>query len=1263
MVAGAAWADVRTAFQSLKVKTRKRPEFNSLNKLSSVLVKLESSLLDPKLVTEISAYLRQELVLLYKVFLSDTVHLSSALFDCIQTQKAAKSDFLIQRSWEHVQKSILSGILDYLEETQSSNTEIHETIADHMFTVLCRYFFPPESSANYEEISIELKTTVYILLSDTVKNHKSLQSKLRDPKLLGGARFGLELARVRAYLHLEALFELFEKLVPDNTDECNLFIDSVFNPALFSRHRELKSIVASLKHQTWDELFPIVAQIFAQMSIKFPQPIAITDATLSDTSPCCPSETIYVDQRGLTYNIDVDDAIDTCHIAYHNIRKIRYSRYSQTSVMTTTFNFELANPPTVGKDVPEPRAVTLTLSVPRHKRDVFLDALKARGLASLFDQTERKISLAASDGPLDFSNQPVEPSQSFPEKTQKILREMTPSDKILVPSSSPLSRKLAPVQGNVDLPEPTRPPGKPPKKGRKIVQSDNELEEESPQRKMIKPLPPQNHTGQPDAKGKVVTSLEREVRQNVDQTTGKIGVYMGVYKISPFMLLSLESSTQSKESSELLSKGTGSKRKATEEDPNRSSKRPRSDLDSTPIKSPLSSKTLHRAKRYGKRERGPASTPTPVENSCEDDLDSIPKPSTIKTIAKPTGRTRNTGSVATLMKAKMGKDNITLTTKSKANARDKPPQKTKTKTKHEPIAVDDAKPTRRSARVAGKPIIEMEGGPQVENVGQAQEDETRNKAVAKAIKGNDGKVTRNSRPKPKTIVNKKRLAEEIEVTEQPVLEISKYTNHYRNEIEIQPPAGPNALKVKKDKKAPWEKIGFAKQREEPAIPSPSKSISKSEPTSGIDLPMQIPLFEDFGHSNIDIEVPLKPGSDESLDTNAQPSPDLRKNEKHIELETIDLTLDSPIEEKRPKVSKLTVNAVPITHDVRASIVRDAQPRKLASGSKPRRTPSLIEISPQGTEQPRRNEFAGSHSPVPFVSVAPSAVTAPLQAQDPFITSTKPRLDQFSVTGKQTSTVLKNPKYDSGFLPHSLKLPKVSPAVALLRRTALDITKNTQVSTPLRHAPEKTTFEPPSNIKRVHQQQHVAFSPLPQLPPHTGSVVVRRWEIDQREHGRAAPKLRDTHKSSKDLVVGTEPHKYRNNKGTALDEKNAEIRDIVEVLNDIQKVLIKKITNRFDGVKKEVRVGRDSILRAAAADIDKMRAESAIHYNALVDLEAEYASFRRYVNRHLEDLCSVDKDVVGRVTDIIQHHDRYGLSKRFPKSLPQVPACFLNLSKQ
>ncbi|KAJ4488189.1 hypothetical protein J3R30DRAFT_3433965 [Lentinula aciculospora] len=411
-MAGVAWPDVRSAFQSLKAKAKRRPDLRpAIIKLSSLLVKLESASFDLKFVTETCANLRQELVLLYRAFLLEMLQLASALFDCIQTRKTAKNLFILH-SWEHVQKLTLSGILDYLEETRSSDQEIYETIAEHMFPVMCRYFFPSESSVNYEEISIELKTTVYIFLSDTAKNH-SLQRKLRDPKLLGGARFGLELARVRAYLHLEALFELLEKLVPENSDERDLFVDSIFNPALFTRHQELKDIITSLKNQPWDEVFPMIVQIFARMSIRYPQPIPITNATFSDTSPC-PSETLYVDQRGLTYNIDVDDAIDTCHIAYHNIVKIRYSRYSQPSISTTTFNFELAVPPTVGKDTPEPQAVTLTISVPRHKRDDFLKALKARGVSCLFDQTERKISLAVSDSLLDFSNQPEDPPRSFP---------------------------------------------------------------------------------------------------------------------------------------------------------------------------------------------------------------------------------------------------------------------------------------------------------------------------------------------------------------------------------------------------------------------------------------------------------------------------------------------------------------------------------------------------------------------------------------------------------------------------------------------------------------------------------------------------------------------------------------------------------------------------------------------------------------------------------------------------------------------------------
>jgi hypothetical protein len=46
----------------------------------------------------------------------------------------------------------------------------------------------------------------------------------------------------------------------------------------------------------------------------------------------------------------------------------------------------------------------------------------------------------------------------------------------------------------------------------------------------------------------------------------------------------------------------------------------------------------------------------------------------------------------------------------------------------------------------------------------------------------------------------------------------------------------------------------------------------------------------------------------------------------------------------------------------------------------------------------------------------------------------------------------------------------------------------------------------------------------------------------------------------------------------------------QILNEIQEVVISKISNRFETVRKEVRLGRDTILRNAAEDIENMRLE-------------------------------------------------------------------------
>ncbi|KAJ3812528.1 hypothetical protein F5876DRAFT_74736 [Lentinula aff. lateritia] len=1231
-MAGVIWADMRSAFQNLKAKIRRRHELKpAISKLSSILVKLESSSLDLPFVADTCVYFRKELMLLYKTFLLETLQFACALFDCIQSQKAIKNKFSILQSWEHVQKSILSGILDYLEETQDSDYEINKSIAEYMFPVLCRHFFPSDPNSNYEEIDFELKTTVYIILSDTVKNHTILQRRLRDPKLLGGARFGLEIARARAYLHLEALFELFEKLLPENLDECSLFVDSVFNPALFSRHRELKEIIASLKNQTWEDLFPKVVQTFAQMSVRFPQPIYILNAKISDDSPC-PSGTLFVDQRGLTYNKDVGDAIDTCHIVYHNIVKIRYSRYSQPLILTTTFDFELAAPPTVGKDVPEPEAVTLTVDVPRHERDGFLKALEARGLASRFDQTERKISLAVSVGPLNLSNQPEDPPRSFPEKSRQILKELTPSDTILVPSSSPILPKNAPTAQtlNVDLQEPTQSPGKPPKKGRKIVQSDDELEDgPSPKRK---PIPIQNRTTeQAVVKSENKLPPHNKSRKKVDHSGSKENDLL----------------TKRNESPNLHSKKSELKRKAPGIDKNtdRALKRARLDPEFNPTSSP---KTTRHAKRYGRKERGRTSSPTLAQDSPDDDLDLIPKPIIAKTTVKAFGGVTRPGIVAAAMKGRTAKKDVTVsTTKLRPSAKVKAPQKTTTRPKHEPVIVEDAKPTRRSARVAGKQsltfVFETHVDQQAESVDEAQNEEKSRKASAKAA------------------------VEKIEAHTVP-----KYTTPWCQEIESHPPLAP---KAKKDKKAPWEMFDSNKQREDDTNFSPANPDSVlgglEEPTSGIDLPVQVLSFEDFDNGYIDLETPLKvPGPDESSDSDDVPSPDLHRGTDPVGPEMIDLTMDSP----SPKTANLFTTP---SHDHQSratnlpttpspSMTEDPEPLKPTSESKPRRI-----HDPRITENPRQkppsrflehdapvSKGTQIHSSAPLVT---PVVLTPLQA---FKAIALPRHTHFSDSELVPSSLPKHTDTDSVSLPHAhlkrgngLALPKIFPTVASLPQIALDTQKDTQHSTPLRFASEKTPLAPPSLKKPVHHQQYVAFPPLPQFPVEM-KILNGRWEAEKHDHVR---KPRDAAKRNVDSVVGFAPQKRRTDGELLRDEKNAEISDIVEILRDIQEVLITKISNRFDSVKKEVRIGRNSILRAAAADIDKMRAESAEHFNAMVDLEAEYASFRRYVVQQLEDLCTIDKDVVGRLAEIVQHHDRHGLSKKFPKALPAIPACFLHLS--
>ncbi|PIL36457.1 hypothetical protein GSI_00146 [Ganoderma sinense ZZ0214-1] len=108
--------------------------------------------------------------------------------------------------------------------------------------------------------------------------------------------------------------------------------------------------------------------------------------------------------------------------------------------------------------------------------------------------------------------------------------------------------------------------------------------------------------------------------------------------------------------------------------------------------------------------------------------------------------------------------------------------------------------------------------------------------------------------------------------------------------------------------------------------------------------------------------------------------------------------------------------------------------------------------------------------------------------------------------------------------------------------------------------------------------------------------------------------------------------------------------IVDVLNKLHQVRIHSISNRFEGVRQEVRAGRDELLRYATADLHTLHAQSVTHFNRLIDLEAEYARVGRNVLHGNEDWVNVNQQVCDTLAAAVEKHDRGMLSKQMPATL-------------
>jgi len=111
-----------------------------------------------------------------------------------------------------------------------------------------------------------------------------------------------------------------------------------------------------------------------------------------------------------------------------------------------------------------------------------------------------------------------------------------------------------------------------------------------------------------------------------------------------------------------------------------------------------------------------------------------------------------------------------------------------------------------------------------------------------------------------------------------------------------------------------------------------------------------------------------------------------------------------------------------------------------------------------------------------------------------------------------------------------------------------------------------------------------------------------------------------------------------------------VQDVVDVLDKIHMAIVDRVTGKIKSVKASVQHGRAAFLGEAAADLYSMCAESAEHFNALVDLENEYGTCSRNLVNGIEDVSRTNGHVRQQVQQAIHSIDRRGLHKKLPNSL-------------
>ncbi|KAH8117458.1 hypothetical protein DFH11DRAFT_1741458, partial [Phellopilus nigrolimitatus] len=456
---------IQTALQTLKKAATKGKTKKSLleniDNVSSSVVLLNSSAPSLHAFKKLASILRAPLISLYSNYTDAALNFSAAVLKTIVNNEIRpcllerdERDVDKQAGWENVANSLLSGVIDFLENEESDDSKA--SIAKAFYSPICNFFF--EDQARKGLISANLRCTAYTLLSETAAQHTANQAKLREPKLLGGRSLGMAISETRGkstqmivdyFAVLEVLLNLFARLLPSSSlsrQKHSTFIRDVFlsNFAAYSNcGTKIVDLLEKVAGKDWDETATKLFDILSVSEISFPQPFDVNEVEVCGDKYPQPevSDRFYIDRTAFFINAQQEDGMyESLQIPYESVREIKMM---PTEDKTTLVAVKLLTPPKLG-DQPLPSAPkSLLLQVEVANDDVtrFNEALCHRNMGGVVVGTQkaRLQKLSVTETGLDFDDyrkERADPPQ--PSLKAKVVEKFYGSDPTEISKSDPL---------------------------------------------------------------------------------------------------------------------------------------------------------------------------------------------------------------------------------------------------------------------------------------------------------------------------------------------------------------------------------------------------------------------------------------------------------------------------------------------------------------------------------------------------------------------------------------------------------------------------------------------------------------------------------------------------------------------------------------------------------------------------------------------------------------------------------------------------------